>query len=86
MPQAPANCVRDFTTDSVTLKPHLFRLSDSFISVKKLEKPCFFLPFLILAVVVVLCVLSFFGVGLFNAKREKFNGKKNKALYEKPNC
>lgn len=62
--------------DSINLKSHHFRLSDSFISFK--QKSHVFSCLLV--AVVVLHVLSFFGICLFNGKKQKFSGKKEQDI------
>ena len=68
--------------DSINLTPHRFRLSDSFISFK--QKSHVFSC--ILVVVVVLHVLSFLVFVYLMARKRSPVVRKNKTLFENPNC
>ena len=69
--------------DSINLKSHHFRLSDSFISFK--QKSHVF-PCLLVVVVVVLHVLSFLVFVYLMARKRSSVARKNKTLFENPNC
>lgn len=68
--------------DSINLKSHHFRLSDSFISFK--QKSHVFSCLLV--AVVVLHVLSFLVFVYLMARNRSSVARKNKTLFENPNC